>query len=90
MKKGTKDDPKGLIFESYRMEGITKAECRTIFLDWSLSLPMEQETGTAIRQLISKYGAVNPEHPMTEVLKEGLVSMSAPRRRGGWRGRVRN
>lgn len=90
MKKGTAEDPKGLIFESYRMEGITKAECRTIFLDWALSLPMERETGEAIRSLIARYGGDAPGHPMTEVLQEGLVSMAAPRRRGGWRGRPRN
>ena len=29
------DDPKGLIRESYRMEGIGPAECRSNFLDWA-------------------------------------------------------
>lgn len=90
MKKGTAQDPKGLVFESYRMEGITKAECRTIFLDWALSLPLEQETGPTIKALLDVYGAAHAEHPMTEVLNEGLVSMAAPRRRGGWRSRPRN
>ena len=28
-------DPKGLIRESYRIEGITLPECKTIFFDWS-------------------------------------------------------
>ena len=32
-------DPKGLIRESYRIEGITEGECRSVFLDWALSLP---------------------------------------------------
>ena len=32
-------DPKGLIREAYRIEGITLGECRSIFLDWALSLP---------------------------------------------------
>ena len=90
MKKGTPEDPKGLIFESYRIEGITKAECRTIFLDWALSLPVERDTGATIRQLIATYSQAHPGHPMTQVLNEGLVSMSAPRRRGGWRARTRN
>ena len=39
MKKGDENDPKGLIFEAYRIDGITLPECRTIFLDWALSLP---------------------------------------------------
>lgn len=90
MKKGDALDPKGLVFESYQMEGITKAECRTIFLDWALSLPLEQDTGETLRALIEHYGAASPGHPMTDVLNEGLVTMAAPRRRGGWRSRPRN
>ncbi len=84
------NDPKGLIRESYRIEGITKPECRSIFLDWALSLPLEQDTGTAILALLGRYGAEAGEHPMTQVLNEGRTSMSAPRRRGGWRSRPRN
>ena len=33
------NDHKGLILEAYRIEGITLPECRSIFLDWALSLP---------------------------------------------------
>jgi hypothetical protein len=28
-------DPKGLVRESYRIEGITLGECRSIFVDWA-------------------------------------------------------
>jgi len=90
MKKGDPTDPKGLIFESYRMEGISKAECRSIFLDWALSLPLEEDTGKTIRLLLEHYAGLYPKHPMNEVLQEGLATMAAPRRRGGWRSRVRN
>ena len=89
MKKGDLNDPKGLIFEAYRMDGITKSECRTIFLDWALSLPMEQDTGQTLRLLLDQYGEPTPDHPMSEVMREGLVGMAAPRRRGGWRSRTR-
>ena len=35
--KGNLDiDPRGMIFESYNIEGISIEECRTIFLDWAL------------------------------------------------------
>ncbi|MBW4708716.1 hypothetical protein KX928_13080 [Roseobacter sp. YSTF-M11] len=88
--KGDENDPKGLIFEAYRIDGITKSECRTIFLDWALSLPVERETGRVLTALLATYKADNPKHPMTEVLTEGLVGMSTPRRRGGWRSRPRN
>jgi hypothetical protein len=30
-------DPKGLIRESYAIEGITPQECRSILIDWALS-----------------------------------------------------
>lgn len=90
MKKGTPEDPKGLIFESYRIEGITKPECRTIFLDWALSLPVEQNSANTISSLLAQYQPDHPDHPMTEVLNEGLHTMATPRRRGGWRNRVRN
>ena len=89
MKKGDINDPKGLIFESYRIEGITKSECRTIFLDWALSLPMERDTSETLQLLLSQYGEVNTDHPMNEVMQEGLAGMAAPRRRGGWRSRDR-
>lgn len=90
MKKATEDDPKGLIFESYRIDGITKPECRTIFLDWALSLPLEKNTAASIKSLLARYSEAHPDHPMTEVLNEGLTTMAAPRRRGGWRSRSRN
>ena len=85
--KGTTHDPKGLIFEAYRIDGISKSECRTIFLDWALSLPVDSDTGTYIRANLDGYGAANPDHPMTEVLTEGLAKIRAPKRRGGWRAR---
>ncbi|KIN60869.1 hypothetical protein Z945_1851 [Sulfitobacter noctilucae] len=88
--KGDAEDPKGLILEAYRIVEITKPECRTIFLDWALSLPLEQETGSTLRILLTRYAAEHPDHPMTEVMNEGLTAMTAPRRRGGWRARPRN
>ncbi len=85
--KGDLHDPKGLIFEAFRIEGITKPECRTIFLDWALSLPVDRDTAPDLQVLIDRYGADHPDHPMTEVMTEGLSAMAKPRRRGGWRSR---
>lgn len=81
-------DPKGLIREAYRIEGIGAAECRSILLDWALSVPMDAEHGNLIRQLIAAYGAEHPGHPMTMTLREGLETPQMPRRRGGRAGRV--
>lgn len=82
-------DPKGLIHESYRMPGIKTSECRSIFLDWALSLPEGMDTRDAIEALIVHLGSHRPDHPMTKVLEEGSVEMRAPKRRGGWRSRPR-
>jgi hypothetical protein len=90
MKKGDDNDPKGLIFEAYRIEGIQKSECRSIFLDWALSLPIEKNTNAVLKTLLLQYQEQNPDHPMTEVMVEGLAGMASPRRRGGWRSRPRN
>ena len=81
-------DPKGLVRESYRIEGITAGECRSIFLDWALSLVVGQDVPPALNRLIAEYVAVNPGHPMNEVLAQGLAEPLVPRRRGGRLGRT--
>jgi hypothetical protein len=80
-------DPKGLVRESYRIEGITAGECRSIFMDWALSIPVGAPVTDAVRTLIATYGAPNPDHPMTTVLHQALTAPEAPRRRGGRTGR---
>lgn len=90
MQKGDEYDPKGLIFEAYRIEGITAAECRTIFLDWALSVPGTTVPADQIAALLAKYEADNPDHPMTRTLREGQDRIAHPRRRGGWRSRQRD
>lgn len=82
-------DPKGLIRESYQIEGITPGECRSIFLDWALSVDDNDDTRIRIEGLIARYGEENPGHPMTDVLREGLQAARVPKRRGGSRGRDR-
>ncbi|MGR3540372.1 MAG: hypothetical protein ACU0BS_02955 [Hasllibacter sp.] len=79
-------DPKGLIREAYRIEGIGKPECRSIFLDWALSV---DATPAAIAAMLERHGGDEGAggHPMTEVLREGLEA--APKgRRGGRAARV--
>ena len=80
-------DPKGLVRESYLIEAITAGDCRSIFLDWALSLPKDADPRPPIRFLLGHYGILAPEHPMTTVLRAGLTAPEAPRRRGGRIGR---
>lgn len=82
-------DPKGLIREAYRIDGITLPECRSIFLDWALSLSDAQDQKQTLSSLHEAYAKKDADHPMTQVLREGLQSAQAPRRRGGWRTRDR-
>ncbi len=83
------NDPKGLIRESYRIEGITDAECRSILVDWALSLS-ETQPRAAIEALLARYGAGAEDHPMTLVLREGLTEAPSARRRGGRAARMRD
>ncbi|ASM72077.1 MULTISPECIES: hypothetical protein [Roseobacteraceae] len=87
--KGDHNDPKGLILEAFRIDGITASECRSIFLDWALSLPVDADTRIALQALLIQYDN-RPDHPMTLVMTEGLAAMDKPRRRGGWRSRARD
>ncbi|WP_434612202.1 hypothetical protein [Tabrizicola sp. M-4] len=81
-------DPKGLVRESYRIEGITLGECRSIFVDWALSLPVDAPMKDAIRVLMAEYALGAPDHPMSKVMEDGLMTPDAPKRRGGRAARV--
>lgn len=81
-------DPKGLIRESYAIEGISDAECRSIFVDWALSLPAGADSADPLRALIAHYAAARPDHPMSAILTGALLPSSLPRRRGGRSGRI--
>ena len=89
MMKGDYNDPKALIRESFNIEGINIGECRSIFLDWALSLPNDVDAKKIIPLLIDKYND-KKEHPMLLTLREGLITTVSPTRRGGRRGRITN
>ena len=82
-------DPKGLIRESYRIDGITPGECRSVFMDWALSLAVGADVKARLTHLIAIYAQSEPQHPMSAVLHEGLTLPAAEaRRRGGRSARV--
>ena len=80
-------DPRGLIRESYVIDGITAEECRSVFLDWALGVSAEDDSLILVRRLLGFHGQIAPLHPMTEVLKNALDDAPPARRRGGARGR---
>lgn len=76
-------DPRGMIYESYRIEGISLEECRMIFLDWAMNTP-QGDMQAYLRELLEEYQSGNAEHPMTQVITDGLkTSGSVGKRRGG-------
>lgn len=81
-------DPRALILEAYRIDGITGADCRTIYLDWALGVDAGRDMAGDTAALLAHYAAGAPDHPMTEVLREGAQRDAAPaKRRGGPMGR---
>ncbi|NKX46008.1 hypothetical protein [Roseicyclus persicicus] len=80
-------DPKGLIREAFRIEGISPEECRSIFVDWALSLAAA-DPRPALGALLARHADAPAGHPMIAVLREGLADEPAPRRRGGRAARV--
>jgi hypothetical protein len=82
------DDPKGLIRESFRIEGITDAECRSILVDWALSLDPGRDPRPAMERLLERHAAPE-DHPMSRLLRSAGVQADRPVRRGGRAGRFR-
>jgi len=79
-------DPRGVIADAYKIEGISAPECRSIFLDWALEPRGASELREAAATLLAQY-ADRPNHPMTAILDEATIELSAtPKRRGGRRG----
>ncbi|MFV0473623.1 MAG: hypothetical protein ACK5MQ_05375 [Pikeienuella sp.] len=76
-------DPRALILEAYRIEGIGAADCRTIFFDWALGVAPERDMAADAMALLAHYEPAAPDHPMTAVLREGAEAPPPRRRRGG-------
>lgn len=81
-------DPRGLIQEAYRIDGLSVEEARVIFLDWALSRAAEPDAPSQIAALFAAYGAAVPDHPMSLLLRAGIDGAAPAGRRGGRRGRL--
>lgn len=89
MKSRHPADPKGLVAEAFRIDGITPSECRTILLDWALSLPDGTTPRRAAAELLSLHEGRPADHPMMAILREATADPPAAGRRGGARARRR-
>ncbi|PRY80405.1 hypothetical protein CLV80_101257 [Yoonia maritima] len=81
-------DPTGLIRESFRIDGITTEECRTIFLEWAMGIAADVDAKAAIRTHLVTYSDMPQDHPMIVTLSAALADVRPPKRRGGRRARV--
>ena len=86
----TKDDldPRGLIREAFAIEGIGASECRSIFLDWALGMPLGGDPRVQVRALLVRHTDEPADHPMTQTLRAALDEAGPARRRGGRAGRL--
>ena len=80
-------DPRNLIHEAYRIEGIGPEECRAIFFDWAVGLDAGMDSVAAAKRLHEDLGAQHPDHPMTALLAEAAHGLTPERGRA--RGRRR-
>ena len=81
-------DPRDLIREAYRIEGITIWDCRSVFLDRALGAERGPDPRPDVAILLAHYGADFPDHPMTAVLRAAMEAPATPSRRGGRAGRT--
>ena len=80
-------DPSGLIREAFRIEGITREDCRTIFLDWVIGLRERFDMTDAVHAMLARHVAEPDDHPMMLTLREAIEQAPTPQRRGGARAR---
>lgn len=75
------NDPRGLIQESFRIDGIDLGQCRTVFLDWALGhgAPFD----AAVAALLARYSDQPADHPMNVTLRSALEQPPTAARRGG-------
>jgi hypothetical protein len=81
-------DPTGLIAESFLIEGISLAECRTIFLEWAMGIDADVDTRAAVKIHLARHSDGQLDHPMITTLNAALGEVRPPKRRGGRRARV--
>lgn len=83
-------DPKGLMREAFVIEGITAFECRSIFLDWVLGVPVDRDVRREVDLLVAHYAPLmGAAHPMLITLEAARETSGVARRRGGRQSRLK-
>ena len=80
------DDPRALVAEAYRIEGLGAEDARSIFFDWALGLPAGADPAAAASRLLEHHADMPADHPMSALLAEAAAGRPvAPRGRRGRR-----
>jgi hypothetical protein len=89
MNAPTPFDPKGLMKDAFEIEGITAAECRSIFLDWVLGVPAGADVRAEVKVIVAHYASLaDADHPMLATLTAAQEDTGPPRRTGGRQSRI--
>jgi hypothetical protein len=89
MNAPTPFDPKGLMKDAFLIEGISASECRSIFLDWVLGVPVGTDVRTEVKVLVAHYAPhADAKHPMLRTLAAAQEDTGPPRRKGGRQNRL--
>ncbi len=78
-------DPRDLIHEAFRIDGIGPESCRAIFFDWAMGLDSGIDVVGAAKTLHDELGSLHPAHPMTALLAEAATGLTPARGRSGRR-----
>ncbi len=80
--RATPEDPRGIIAESYVIDDLSEDGARAIFLDWAM-MDAPSDAKPVLEALLARFRDDHPDHPMTELLREGVSRMeTAGKRRG--------
>ena len=71
LKRATKHDKRGLIAESYHIDELDEDGARAIFLDWAM-MDAGEDTMSALTELREIHGSLQPTHPMSILLRQGI------------------
>ena len=72
-----------------QIEGITAAECRSIFLDWVLGVPAGADVRAEVKVIVAHYASLaDADHPMLATLTAAQEDTGPPRRKGGRQSRI--
>jgi hypothetical protein len=75
--------------DAFEIEGITAAECRSIFLDWVLGVPAGADVRAEVKVIVAHYASLaDADHPMLATLTAAQEDSGPPRRKGGRQSRI--